>query len=52
MTLKDGKTGMVLRIDSIAESTGAISKISTDVKVTATTKAEQQISLIIKQYIA
>ena len=39
-------------IDSIAESTGAISKISTDVKVTATTKAEQQISLIIKPYIA
>ena len=39
-------------IDSIAESTGAISKISTDVKVTATTKAEQKISLIINQYIA
>lgn len=38
-------------IDSIAES-GAISKISTDVKVTATTKAEQKISLIINQYIA
>lgn len=35
-------------IDSIVESTGAISKISTDVKVTATTKAEQKISLIIK----
>ena len=39
-------------IDSIAESTGAISKITTDVKVTATTKAEQKISLIINQYIA
>ena len=39
-------------IDSIVESTGAISKIRTDVKVTATTKAEQKISLIIKQYIA
>ena len=39
-------------IDSIAESTGAISKISTDVKVTATTKAEQKISLIINQYVA
>lgn len=38
-------------IDSIVES-GAISKISTDVKVTATTKAEQKISLIINQYIA
>lgn len=38
-------------IDSIVES-GAISKISTDVKVTATTKAGQKISLIIKQYIA
>lgn len=39
-------------IDSIVESTGAISKITTDVQVTATTKAEQKISLIIKQYIA
>ena len=39
-------------IDSIVESTGAISKISTDVKVTATTKAEQKISLIINQYVA
>lgn len=39
-------------IDSIVESTGAISKIPTDVKVTATTKAEQKISLIINQYIA
>ena len=39
-------------IDSIVESTGATSKITTDVKVTATTKAEQKISLIIKQYIA
>ena len=38
-------------IDSIVES-GAISKINTDVKVTATTKAEQKISLVIKQYIA
>ena len=39
-------------IDSIAESTGAISKIPTDVKVTATTKAEQKISLIINKYVA
>mgnify|MGYP000201214605 FL=1 len=39
-------------IDSIVESTGAISKITTDVKVTATTKAEQKISLTIKQYVA
>lgn len=39
-------------IDSIVESTGAISKMSTDVKVTATTKAEQKISLIINQYVA
>ena len=39
-------------IDSIVESTGAISKVNTDVKVTATTKAEQKISLVIKQYIA
>ena len=39
-------------IYSIVESTGDTSKISTDVKVTATTKAEQQISLIIKPYIA
>ena len=38
-------------INSIVES-GAIIKISTDVKVTATTKAEQKISLIINQYIA
>ena len=38
-------------IDSIVES-GATSKISADVKVTATTKAEQKISLIINQYIA
>lgn len=38
-------------IDSIVESTGATSKITTDVKVTATTKAEQKISLIINQYI-
>ena len=38
-------------IDSIVES-GAISKITTDVKVTATTKAKQKISLIIKQYVA
>ena len=39
-------------IDSIVESTGDISKITTDVKVTATTKAEQKISLIINKYIA
>ena len=39
-------------IDSIVESTGAINKITTDVKVTATTKAEQKISLIINQYVA
>ena len=39
-------------IDSIVESTGAISKITTDVKVTATTKAKQKISLIIKPYVA
>lgn len=39
-------------INSIVESTGAISKMSTDVKVTATTKAEQKISLIINQYVA
>lgn len=39
-------------IDSIVESTGATSKIPTDVKVTATTKAGQKISLIINQYIA
>ena len=39
-------------IDSIVESTGAISKITTDVKVTATTKANQKISLIINRYIA
>ena len=39
-------------IDSIVESTGAISKMSTDVKVTATTKAKQKISLIINQYVA
>ena len=39
-------------IDSIVESTGANIKIPTDVKVTATTKAEQKISLIINQYIA
>ena len=39
-------------IDSTVESTGAISKMPTDVKVTATTKAEQKISLIIKQYVA
>ena len=39
-------------IDSIVESTGAISKIKTDVKVTATTKAKQKISLILNQYVA
>ena len=38
-------------IDSIVES-GAISKITTDVKVTATTKANQKISLIINRYVA
>lgn len=38
-------------IDSIVES-GATSKITTDVKVTATTKAQQKLSLIINQYIA
>ena len=38
-------------IDSIVES-GAISKIKTDVKVTATTKAKQKISLILNQYVA
>ncbi|MCI5879219.1 MAG: InlB B-repeat-containing protein [Bacillales bacterium] len=39
-------------IDAIVESTGATSKISTDVKVTATTNAKQKISLIIKNYVA
>lgn len=39
-------------IDSVVESTGAISKISSDVKVTATTKAGQKLSLIINQYVA
>lgn len=39
-------------IDTIVESTGAISKIHTDVKVTATTKAEQKISLTIINYVA
>ena len=39
-------------IDSIVESTGAISKISSDVKVTATTKAKQKLSLIINKYVA
>lgn len=39
-------------INSIVESTGAINKVSADVKVTATTKAEQKISLIINQYVA
>lgn len=38
-------------IDSVVES-GAISKISSDVKVTATTKAGQKLSLIINQYVA
>ena len=37
---------------TINENTGTISKVTTDVKATATTKAEQKISLIIKQYIA
>ena len=39
-------------LDSIVESTGAISKVTADVKVTATTKAQQKISLIINQYVA
>ena len=39
-------------IDSIVESTGAISKISSDVKVTATTKAKQKLSLTINKYVA
>ena len=39
-------------IDSIVESTGAISKVTTDVKVTATTKAKQKLSLIINRYVA
>ena len=39
-------------IDTIVESTGAISKVNTDVKVSATTKAQQKISLIIIQYVA
>lgn len=39
-------------IDSVVESTGAISKISSDVKVTATTKAGQKLSLIINKYVA
>ena len=40
------------KIDSIVESTGAISRITTDVKVSATTKAGQKISLVINQYVA
>ena len=40
------------KIDSIVESTGAISTITTDVKVSATTKAGQKISLVINQYVA
>ncbi len=38
-------------IDTIVESTGATGKVNTDVKVSATTKAQQKISLIINQYI-
>lgn len=40
------------KIDSIVESTGATSRITTDVKVSATTKAGQKISLVINQYVA
>lgn len=40
------------KIDSIVESTGDISRITTDVKVSATTKAGQKISLVINQYVA
>lgn len=39
------------KIDSIVES-GDISRITTDVKVSATTKAGQKISLVINQYVA
>lgn len=40
------------KIDSIVKSTGDISRITTDVKVSATTKAGQKISLVINQYVA
>ena len=40
------------KIDSIVESTGDISRITTDVKVSATTKAGQKLSLVINQYVA
>lgn len=40
------------KIDSIVESTGDINRITTDVKVSATTKAGQRISLVINQYVA
>lgn len=40
------------KIDSKVESTGDISRITTDVKVSATTKAGQKISLVINQYVA
>lgn len=40
------------KIDSKVESTGDISRITTDVKVSATTKAGQRISLVINQYVA
>lgn len=39
------------KIDSIVES-GDINRITTDVKVSATTKAGQRISLVINQYVA
>ena len=39
-------------IDSKVESTGANIKIPTDVKVSATTKAGQKISLVINKYVA
>lgn len=40
------------KIDSKVESTGDINRITTDVKVSATTKAGQRISLVINKYIA
>ena len=40
------------KIDSKVESTGDINRITTDVKVSATTKAGQRISLVINQYVA
>ena len=39
-------------IDSVVESTGANIRITSDVKVTATTKAGQKMSLIINLYVA